>query len=136
MNDVPIDGQVLMLTAAKASVPADRLPDLVERAQTALEADLDQYRREYERVYAGPGTDNGDEDADRLEAFLVEWGHWETVGEELGFDRRERAAVRRAHEEQLLRLGRRADREDEFETSLEIREPVLVGVDAPDADGE
>ncbi|SFB69723.1 hypothetical protein SAMN05444422_101275 [Halobiforma haloterrestris] len=133
MSDVPIDGQVLMLTAAKASVPADRLPDLVERAQTALEADLEEYRPEYERVYAGPGTENGD---GGLEAFLVEWGHWETVGEELGFERRERAAVRRAHEEQLLRLGRRADREDEFETSLEIREPVLVGVDAPDTDAD
>ncbi|NGM68433.1 hypothetical protein G6M89_05320 [Natronolimnobius sp. AArcel1] len=119
MMSGPIDGQVLLLTAAKASVAPNRLPTLVDRAQTALEADLERYRREYECVYANDGS---------YEAFLVEWGHWDELGEQVGLETRECAAVRRAHEEQLLRAGRRADREEEFETALEIREPVLIGV--------
>lgn len=119
MAGEPIDGQVLVLTAAKASVPAERLPDLVERVQVVLEADFERYRREYERLYEGDG----------IEAFLVERGHWNEIGDELAFDDRELSAVRRAHTEQLLRIGRNADREAEFETALEIREPLLVGTD-------
>ncbi len=117
MGIEPIEGQVLMLAAAKASV-GPRLPALVDRVQAILGERLGQYRREYECVH---------ETADRA-CFLVEWGHWETLGDELGLDRRERSAVRRAHEEQLLRIGRRTDRETEFETALEIREPVVVGL--------
>ncbi|ELY58944.1 hypothetical protein [Natronolimnohabitans innermongolicus] len=115
----PIDGQVLLLTAAKASVPPNRLPGLVDRAQKALASEHERYRREYERVHAD----------DEREAFLVEWGHWEAVGDELGLTDRECTAVRRAHEEQLLRIGRRTDREGEFETALEIREPVCLGAE-------
>ncbi|EMA31087.1 hypothetical protein [Halobiforma nitratireducens] len=128
MTGEPIEGQVLLLTAAKASVPATRLPELVERAQAHLADELERYRREYERVYVDDATDHDDE-TDRLESFLVDWGHWETVGETVGFDERELSAVRRAHEEQLLRIGRRIDREEEFETALEIREPVLIGIE-------
>jgi hypothetical protein len=117
MSDEPIEGQILVLTAAKASVTPARLPVLVAQAQAYLRAELPRYRREYERPHA---------DGDR-EAFLVEWGHWEELAEALGFDDRERSAVRRAHEEQLLRIGRRTDREAEFETALEIREPLLIG---------
>lgn len=119
MADVgePIEGQVLLLTAAKASVSGNRLPELIDRAQTALAADRERYRREYERVHRDEGR----------EAFLVEWGHWDERGDDLGFSKRERAAVRRAHEEQLLRIGRRTDREAEFETALEIRDPVCIG---------
>lgn len=117
MAGEPIDGQVLVLTAAKASVSPTRLPDLVERAQLVLESECERYRREYERLYAD----------DDLEIFLVEWGHWDEIGAELGVSDRELSAIRRAHEEQLLRIGRRTDREDEFETALEIREPVVVG---------
>ena len=119
MADVPIDGQVLMLAAAKASVPPARLPTLVERAAEPVNDDLERYRREFERIYAG----------DDREAFLVEWGHWGELGAELGLSDREVSAVRRAHEEQLRRIGRRTDREDEFETALEIREPVFVSTD-------
>ncbi len=122
MAGEPIEGQILLLTAAKASVPATRLPDLVERAQATLGPDRERYRREFERCYADDG----------LEAFLVEWGHWEAVSEEIGLTDRELSAVRRAHEEQLLRIGRRTDREDEFETALEIREPVIIGASEDD----
>lgn len=117
MAGEPIEGQVLLLTAAKASVAGTRLPDLVDLTQELLAGERDRYRREYERIY----------DGESFEAFLVESGHWETIGDELGFEDRELSAVRRAHEEQLLRVGRRCDRESEFETALEIREPVLVG---------
>ena len=125
MAGEPIDGQVLLLAAAKSSVPPTRLPDLVDRTQAVLEERLERYRREYERLY--DGGDEGGEDGEDFEAFLVDWGHWEELGDEVGLEERERSAVRRAHEEQLLRVGRRLDREDEFETALEIREPVLIG---------
>ncbi|ADB59591.1 hypothetical protein Htur_0694 [Haloterrigena turkmenica DSM 5511] len=124
MSDEPIEGQILVLTAAKASVAPTRLPELVDRAQSRLAADRERYRREYERVHAD----------DRREAFLVEWGHWEQLGEELGMTDRERSAVRRAHEEQLLRIGRRTDREETFETALEIREPVCIGTSGANGD--
>ena len=126
MAGEPIDGQVLLLTAAKSSVPPTRLPDLVDRTQAALASRLERYRREYERIY------DGAEEDDPFEAFLVDWGHWKELGDEVGLEERERSAVRRAHEEQLLRVGRRLDREDEFETALEIREPVLIGTTETD----
>lgn len=122
MAGEPIDGQVLLLTAAKASVPPTALPDLVDRTQAHLASNRERYRREYERLYEGEAFD----------AFLVDWGHWENLGDAVGLEGRERSAVRRAHEEQLLRVGRRADREEEFETALEIREPVLIGTGADD----
>lgn len=122
MAGEPIDGQVLLLTAAKASVPASRLPELVDLVQADLASRLEAYRRGYECVY---------EDDDRC-VFFVEWGHWDELGDRLGFSDRERSAVRRAHEEQLLRIGRREDRIEEFETALEIRDPVLVGLESGD----
>ncbi|RQG92262.1 hypothetical protein [Natrarchaeobius chitinivorans] len=122
----PIDGGVLLLTAAKASVPPARLPDLVERAQTILGTDLERYRRHHERMYAG----------DDREAFLVDEDHWVRLGERLGVTARERSALRRAHEEQFRRIGRRTGREDEFETALEIRDPLLVGIEEPQPEYE
>ena len=124
MTGDPIEGQILVLTAAKASVPPNRLPDLVERVQAQLATERERYRREYERVHAD----------EHREIFLVEWGHWEELGADLGLSDRERSAVRRAHEEQLLRIGRRSDRVDAFETSLEIREPVCIGTESVDGD--
>ncbi|OVE83775.1 hypothetical protein [Natronolimnobius baerhuensis] len=120
MTDGPISGQILLLAAAKTSVTPARLSTLVVRTQAALERDRERYRREFECVYI--------DESGSYEAFLVDWGHWDELGEMLGLERREHSAIRRAHEEQLLRAGRRADREDEFETALEIREPVLIGV--------
>lgn len=120
MAGEPIEGQILLLAAAKSSVTPTRLPDLVDVAQEHLAAERERYRREYERLY----------DDDDLEAFAVETGHWAELGAELELGDRELSAVRRAHEEQLLRIGRRTDREDEFETALEIREPVVIGTGA------
>ncbi|WP_408959394.1 hypothetical protein [Natrinema sp. 74] len=119
MAGEPIEGQILLLTAAKASVPATSLPDLIDRAQALLEPALERYRRDFERFHAD----------DECEIFLVEWGHWDEIGTELGATDRELSAIRRAHEEQLTRIGRRTDRENEVETALEIREAVVIGVD-------
>lgn len=112
----PIEGQVLVLAAAKASVTPTRLPILVARAQQDLETNLERYRREYELVF---------EDDDRC-AFLVERGYWAAFGDRFDWNHREISALERAHEEQLKRIGRRANRVDEFDTALEIREPLIV----------
>ena len=105
----PLDGDALVLTAAKASVSGERLPDLVDRRS--------EYGRRYERAH---------ETDDRV-VFFVEEGHWAELGEELGLDRREWTALRRAHEEHLKRLGSDLGRREEFESALELREAVVVG---------
>lgn len=114
---VPIEGQVQLLAAAKASIAPHRLPDLLATVQADLGPRLDEYRRQYEQVHR-------DDDAC---VFFVPADHWDAVGDRLGFGRRETAAVRRAHEAQLRRVGRRADRRDEFERALDIRTAVVVG---------
>lgn len=112
----PIEGQVLLLAATKASVPGDRVPELAERVQNALGPRIEEYRRRYECIH-----ENGDGCW-----FLVPGDHWGTVTADLGLERREGDAVRRAHEEQLKRLGKRLDRREEFETALEIRSCVVI----------
>jgi hypothetical protein len=116
----PIDGQVLMLTAAKASVGPGALPGLLARVQRHLGPETDEYRRRYELAHEG----------DRRAVFFVEPNHWEAVGEELRFGRRETDAVRRAHEEQLRRVGSETDRREEFETALELRTAAVIGTDS------
>ncbi|USZ67332.1 hypothetical protein NGM10_11385 [Halorussus salilacus] len=116
-EDNPIEGQVLVLTAAKASVGGKRLPDLVAEARRAVEPRADELRRSYECVH---------EDDVRV-VFLAPEDFWVDVGEDLGWSRREYEAVARAHAEQLLRVGRREDRLAEFETALDLREAVVVG---------
>jgi len=113
----PIDGQVFMLTSAKASVGPGRLSDLLVTVQSDLHDRLDTYRRDFERVA----------EADDREIFLVPTDHWQRIGERLGLGRRETDAVARAHAEQLRRIGSETDRRDEFETALEIREAVVIG---------
>ncbi|MFB6103032.1 MAG: hypothetical protein ABEJ73_10760 [Haloplanus sp.] len=113
----PIDGQVFMLAAAKASVGPSTLSDLLARVQADLADRRDTYRREFERVAV----------QDDREVFLVPTDHWETVGDRLDFGRRETDAVARTHAEQLLRIGSATDRREEFETALEIREAVVIG---------
>lgn len=115
--DNPIEGEVLVLTAAKASVGGQRVPDLVAEARRELQPRADELARRYERVH----------EDDVRAVFLVPEGFWSEVGEDLGWSRREYEAVARAHAEQLLRVGRREDREEEFETALELREAVVVG---------
>lgn len=113
----PFDGEVLMLAGAKASLSPRRLPSLVDTAQAHLGAELDRYRREYEAIV----------EDDDLVVFLVEPDHWERLGETLGLDDRERAALERVHEEQLLWTGNDVDRREEFESALEIRGVVAIG---------
>lgn len=113
----PLDGQPLLLAAAKASVGGSRLAPLVEAVQSYLGPQLDDYRRRYETAH----------EADERVAFFVPDGHWTEVGDRLAFAERERDAVRRAHEEQLLFDGRDADRRGEFETALEVRDVVVIG---------
>ncbi|SEO24680.1 hypothetical protein SAMN04487948_101315 [Halogranum amylolyticum] len=120
MTTIPIEGQLLVLTAAKASVSPNRLPELLESVQEELGPRLDDYRREFELV-----AENGER-----ATFLVPGDHWEQIGERLGFDRRETDAVERAHTEQLRRVAKRLDRREEFETALEIRSAVVVGLEA------
>ena len=113
----PIEGTALVKTAALASVPAERLPGLLARVQADLEPRIDEYRRRYERIAA---------ESDR-EAFLVEPDHWDGIADRLGLSDRERDAVARAHEAAVERVGGR-DRRAEFETALEIRSGVVIGV--------
>lgn len=115
----PIDGTAFLKAAALASVPADRLPDLLARVQADLGPRIDEYRRRYERVATEPTR----------ETFLVESDHWETVGERLGLSERERDAVARAHEAALERTGSTSDRREEFEVALEIRTGVVIGTE-------
>jgi len=116
MSDHPIEGQIVLLAGARASVPLDRLPGLLEQAQAYVRERRDEYTRSYERI----------EGARECDYVCVEDGHWERVGTELGFDDRESDAVRRAHADQFTRDGRRLDREAGFESTLEIREVVAV----------
>lgn len=119
----PIDGTPLVKTAALASVPAERIPDLLARVQADLGSRIDEYRRRYERIATEP---------DR-ETFLVEPDHWEEIGARLGLSDREVDAVARAHEAAVERAGTEGDRRDEFDTALEIRSGVVIGIPA---DGE
>jgi len=117
MAGEPIDGQILLVAAAKASVGPQRLPDLVDLVQADLAPRYEAYARRYEVAFEG----------EDYTAFFVPDGHWAEIGDRLGFDRLEIDAVRRAHHEQLVRRGRRDDRAEEFESALEIRDCVLIG---------
>lgn len=113
----PLDGEALLVAGAKASVPLERLPGLLETAQAHLEPRQADYDRRYERLH----------DAEGRRTYLVETGHWHGVGETLDLEAREADALERAHAEQVRRLGRTLDRADEFESALEIREAVVIG---------
>jgi len=121
----PIEGQVVLLAGAKASVTLEHLSRLLEQAQRQLVPRQPRYDRDYERVL----TD------DETVYYLVEPGHWERVGEEIDLRRREWASLQRAHAEQLRRAGRRHGRADEFDAALEIREVVVLTVEPELADG-
>jgi len=93
MPDVthPIEGQIVVLAGAQASVPLSTLSELIERTQRHLVERRATYERRFERI---DGTDDA-------VFYLVDDGRWETIGEALGFDGRELDAVRRTHESQL-----------------------------------
>ncbi|MFC4408030.1 hypothetical protein [Haloarchaeobius iranensis] len=123
MRDHPIPDEAVLLAAARAGVPHNRLPELVGLVQADLGLRVDDYRSRYECVH---------ETSDAF-VFFVEWGHWATIGERLGFDATDSHAVKRAHVEHLRRLAREADRVQEFATALEVRECVVIGKDTPQA---
>lgn len=118
MSD-PIDGQTLLLAAATASVPGDRLPELIERTQDELGPRLEEYRRRYESAH----------ETDDASYFFVPDDHWTTIGDRLGLGEREIDALRRLHEEQLKRVGKRIGRREEFETALDVRSCVVIGTE-------
>ena len=125
VGSYPIGGTALVKATALASVPAARLPTLLARVQADLGPRFEEYRRRYERVAA---------ESDR-EAFLVEPDHWDAVGDRIGLSDRERDAVVRAHEATVERIGSGCGRREEFETALEIRSCVVIGV-GEDADDD
>ncbi|MBB6647038.1 hypothetical protein H5V44_12205 [Halobellus sp. MBLA0160] len=114
---MPIDGDVLLYTGATASVGPERIEPLLRTAQAFLRERAATYRRRYESAFVD----------DERRILLVPEGHWNEVGDELGLPEREVDAVRRAHAQQLRRLGSKTDRREEFETGLEIREAVVLG---------
>lgn len=116
----PIEGQILLLAAAKASVAGERVPALARRVQAHLGPQAGDYRERYERAFV-------DDDA---EYFLVPPDHWTDVGDNLGLGERAVDAVRRAHEQQLRRVARRRDRAEEMDAALEVRTAVVVGTAA------
>lgn len=115
----PIEGQVVLLAGARASVTLARLSELTERAGRYVRDGREEFERRYERI----------DGSDGLAYYLVEVGYWDGVGEALGLTDREADALRRVHAEQFRRDGRRLDRLDEFETSMEIREVVVVSAE-------
>ncbi|GAA0227590.1 hypothetical protein ACFFQF_11840 [Haladaptatus pallidirubidus] len=115
----PIEGQIVLMAGAKASVPLERLSELLGETQADLGGRIAEYRQRYECVHETPEE----------RVFLVEEGHWETVGNRLGFGRREWDGLRRAHEQQLYRIGRRERRRSEFDSALEIRDAVVIGTE-------
>ncbi|MEZ3165695.1 hypothetical protein ABNG03_19190 [Halorubrum sp. RMP-47] len=125
VGSYPIGGTALVKATALASVPAGRLPALLARVQADLGPRIEAYRRRYERVAA---------ESDR-EAFLVEPDHWDDVADRIGLAGRERDAVVRAHEATVERIGSVCGRREEFETALEIRSCVVIGV-GEDAAGD
>lgn len=114
-----IEGQVVLMAGAKASVSLSRLSELLERFQTHLDGDRDEYDRRFECL---------DGSADVI-YYLVPAGHIGTVGSELGFTDRESDAIRRSHQAQFERDGRRLGRGEEFEAALEIRDVVAAPSD-------
>jgi hypothetical protein len=116
---IPIDGPVILYTCAVASIPARAMAPVLREVQAHLHPQQRHYARHWECAI----------DAPTRAIYLVEPGHWDTIGSELSFDRREQDAVERAHRRQLLMAGRAVDRRDEFETALEIRTAVVIGTD-------
>ncbi|MFT4881290.1 MAG: hypothetical protein ACI9HI_001293 [Salinirussus sp.] len=111
----PIEGQVILLAGAKASVTLKRLSALLEDVQRHLVGRYEEYGRRFERI-----------EADGRTYYLADTAHWDGVGRELGFEDSETDGVRRAHGAQFRRDGRRLDRLGEFEAAMEVRDPVTI----------
>lgn len=111
----PIEGQIVLLAGARASVPLEHLSALLEHVHRHLIERRDSYERQYERI-----------EAEETVYYLVDIDHWERVAADVGLDDSEIDAVQRAHDAQFRRDGRRLGRTEEFETTLEIRQPVVI----------
>ena len=111
-----IEGQIVLLAGAQASVTLSRLSGLLDRTAGYLTDRRETYQRRFERV-DGP---------DDTSYYLTESGHWDQVGTQLGFEDRETDAVRRTHAAQFERDGRRLGRSEEFGATLEIRDVVAM----------
>jgi len=118
VNDAshPIDGQIVLMAGAQASVTLTHLSELVSAAHEYVSARREEFDRQYERI----------DDPDGPAYYLVDPAYWEEVGAALGLDDREVDAVRRTHTLQFERAGRRLDRREEFETAMEIRDVVVT----------
>jgi len=114
----PIEGQIVLLVGAQASVTLKRLSELLHTVQAHLDGQQESYERQYERIGSVDGR----------VYYLVPSDHWETIGGEIGLASRESDAVRRAHEAQFDRDGRKQNRTDEFDAALEIRDVVAMPV--------
>lgn len=113
---LPLDGLTLVKAGAKASVGPSRLPELLREVQTTVNNQREECRRRHEQVHSDP---------ERM-VFLAGTDYWTTLGRDLGLAERETDAVRRAHAEQLRRIGDELGRSEEFETAMEIRHPVVI----------
>ena len=114
---LPLDGDVLLYTGATASVGPERIEPLLRTVQAHLRDRRGAYRRRYESAF----------EDDERRILLVPTDHWASLGDELGLPEREVDAARRAHAQQLRRIGSKTGRREEFETALEIREAVVIG---------
>ncbi len=117
---LPLDGLALVKAGAKASVGPSRLPALLREVQSEIDAQFEEFRRRHEQVYDDPNRT----------VFLAGTDYWTTLGQDLGLAERETDAVRRAHAEQLRRMGEETGRSEEFETAMEIRHPVVINRDS------
>ncbi|WP_338729804.1 hypothetical protein [Haladaptatus sp. DJG-WS-42] len=116
-NGDPIEGQVLLIAGAKASVPAHDLAPLVDRVQEQIGPKLDEFRDRFELVF----------ETEAACFFFVGHEQWAVIAHRVDMNDREMNAVRRAHNEQLLRVGRREDRRFEFDAALDIRDCIVIG---------
>jgi hypothetical protein len=114
----PIDGEVILQAGAFASVPLKTLSGLVRQVQQHIEDHRAEYDRQFECI-----------DGEHRQYLLAPSEYWQGVAEELTLTDREIDAVRRVHETQFRRDGRRLGREDEFESALQIRSPVVAALE-------
>lgn len=115
-DGVPFDGAVLQQVANPDGVGPRELPELLGRVEAHLTGCRESLRRRFERAH----------EDDRRELFFVPPDYWEGVASVLSLSPREKQAVRRTHERQLLRVGAETRRGAEFDAALDIRTAVVV----------
>jgi len=109
----PLEGQIVLLAGAQASVTLEQLSRLLADVHGYLCRYREYYDRQFERI-----------EGEETVYYLAGPDHWDRVAAALHLADREIDAVRRAHEAQFTRDGRRLGRTEEFEAALSIRSPV------------